>query len=157
MISTTNGAKFRYGLKRVSTWFPRRFAYQSLAKKTSRYDLGYSMNSDKRSENLLKVAIIGRPNVGKSTLFNRLTGTRQAIVTSIPGTTRDRKEGKAHIAGLPFHLMDTGGLDDRGIICIDIQKQIKHALVTCDVVLFVVDARSGLTPIGKYNITISNH
>ena len=65
-------------------------------------------------KDILNVAIVGRPNTGKSTLFNRITKTRQAIVSNIPGTTRDRKEGKGYLAGLPLSLVDTGGLDSSG-------------------------------------------
>ena len=99
------------------------------------------------NDKLLTVSIIGKPNVGKSTLFNRLTGTRQAIVSAVPGTTRDRKEGKGMLIGLPFRVIDTGGLDDRGAITLNIKEQVFSSLKISDVILFIVDAREGVTPI----------
>lgn len=101
------------------------------------------------------VALVGRPNVGKSTLFNRLTRTRDALVADFPGLTRDRKYGQAHIAGHDFIVIDTGGIDgsEEGVE----EKMAEQSLLAieeADVVLFLVDARAGLTPadigIGHY-------
>lgn len=93
------------------------------------------------------VAIIGRPNVGKSTLFNRIVGGRVAIVEGIPGVTRDRLYQDADWNGRKFTLVDTGGLDYRedGQIISNIRKQAELAITEADVVLFVVDARQGPT------------
>lgn len=93
------------------------------------------------------VALVGRPNVGKSTLFNRLTRTRDALVADFPGLTRDRKYGHAHIAGHDFIVIDTGGIDgtEEGVE----EKMAEQSLLAieeADVVLFMVDARAGLTP-----------
>ena len=93
----------------------------------------------------LTVALVGRPNTGKSTLFNRLTKSRLAIVSSVPGTTRDRREGRGHLAGLPLRVVDTGGLDDRGAVSVHIQEQVERALQDADIVLFMVDAKTGIT------------
>eukprot|EP01041_Mallomonas_annulata_P001077 gene1077-2106_t len=98
-------------------------------------------------ENILSVAIVGRPNVGKSTLFNRLTGSKMAIVSDIPGTTRDRREGEGYLAGLSLKLIDTGGLDNQGMVSSSIVKQVEAAVTHADVVLFLVDARAGLNPL----------
>ena len=105
------------------------------------------LNSVNMRAGLLKVAIIGRPNVGKSTLFNRLTGRNAAIVSPVPGTTRDRKEGKGVISGLCFDIVDTGGLDNRGAVSVDIRKQVELALKSSHVALFVLDAKVGVTPV----------
>ncbi|MFZ5648836.1 MAG: ribosome biogenesis GTPase Der [Bacillota bacterium] len=93
------------------------------------------------------VAIVGRPNVGKSTLFNRIVGERLAIVEGIPGVTRDRLYQDAEWAGKTFTLVDTGGLDftDDNTIITNVRKQAELAIDEADVILFVVDARSGLT------------
>jgi GTP-binding protein EngB required for normal cell division len=96
---------------------------------------------------LLSVAIVGQPNVGKSTLFNKLTAHSRAIVTPIPGTTRDRRDGKGHLAGLDLNVIDTGGFDDRGAVTGDIKDQIKRALMQADVVLYVVDGKHGINTI----------
>jgi GTPase len=94
------------------------------------------------------VALVGRPNVGKSSLFNRLTGTRLAIVDDTPGTTRDWKEAPGAIGGLSFTVMDTGGLEDReGRNTIE-SRMLEHtraALAHADVVLFIVDGRAGVS------------
>lgn len=96
------------------------------------------------------VAIVGRPNVGKSTLFNRLTGTRDALISSFPGTTRDRQYGEVNLEARRFIIIDTGGIteemDDVGKL---ITKQAKQAIEDADKVVFVVDARSGITPEDK--------
>ncbi|MCC6370898.1 MAG: ribosome biogenesis GTPase Der [Bacteroidia bacterium] len=97
------------------------------------------------------VAIVGRPNVGKSTLFNRLTETRQAIVDSVSGVTRDRHYGKAEWQGREFSLIDTGGYikgsDD--IFEGEIRKQVKIAIDESAVILFVVDTNDGITEFDK--------
>ena len=101
---------------------------------------------------LPKVAIIGRPNVGKSTLFNRLTGTRHALVANTPGVTRDRREGLANIGDLEFVLIDTAGLEeaDRGSLADRMTNQTLEGLKRADVVLMLVDARSGMLPADAY-------
>ncbi|MFA5901220.1 MAG: ribosome biogenesis GTPase Der [Hyphomicrobium sp.] len=93
------------------------------------------------------IAIIGRPNVGKSTLFNRLTGGRTALVSDLPGLTRDRREGEADLGGHRVKIVDTAGLEQakRGSIAERMRKQSEAALETADLVLFVVDAREGIT------------
>lgn len=98
---------------------------------------------------LINVAIIGRPNVGKSTLFNRLCGSKAAIVSEVPGTTRDRKLMKGFIAGLPLNVVDTGGFDDRGEVSLGIKKQVEAAIADADVVLFMLDARTGITTVDE--------
>ncbi|MDF9407363.1 ribosome biogenesis GTPase Der [Pelotomaculum isophthalicicum JI] len=94
------------------------------------------------------VAIVGRPNVGKSTLFNRIVGSRVAIVEDEPGVTRDRLYLDAEWAGRSFTLVDTGGLDfqENGEINRGVRRQIELAIQEANVILFVVDARAGLNP-----------
>jgi GTP-binding protein len=94
------------------------------------------------------VAIVGRPNVGKSTLFNRLVGKRIALVDDQPGVTRDRREGKGRLGDLDFTIVDTAGLEDaaRGSLSGRMQLQTEAALGQADTVFFLVDARSGLVP-----------
>jgi len=94
------------------------------------------------------VAVVGFPNVGKSTLVNRLTGTRAAVVHETPGVTRDRKELACEWAGTEFRLIDTGGVDvaDRSPITRSIADQARAAVDEADLVLFVVDAKAGITP-----------
>jgi GTP-binding protein len=94
------------------------------------------------------VAIVGYPNVGKSTLVNRLTESRAAVVHETPGVTRDRKELLCEWSGTWFRLIDTGGVDeaDMGPFGPQIVEQAKQAIEEADVVLFVVDARAGITP-----------
>ncbi|MDD2330105.1 MAG: ribosome biogenesis GTPase Der [Bacteroidales bacterium] len=93
------------------------------------------------------VAIVGRPNVGKSTLFNRLTQSRQAIVTETAGTTRDRQYGKVNWNGQEFSLVDTGGwvVNSDDVMEDEINKQVRIAMDEADVILFVVDVMNGLT------------
>jgi GTPase len=93
------------------------------------------------------IAIIGRPNVGKSTLFNRLTGGRTALVSDMPGLTRDRRDGEADLAGNPVTVVDTAGLEQakRGSIAERMRQQSEAAIAMADLVLFVVDAREGIT------------
>lgn len=94
-----------------------------------------------------RVAVVGYPNVGKSTLVNRLSGTRTAIVHDTPGVTRDRKEIDCEWNGERFLLVDTGGVDegDRSQMARDIVGQVEHAIAECDVVMLVVDARAGVS------------
>src|SRR5438094_1110084 len=95
------------------------------------------------------VAIVGRPNVGKSTLFNRLVGERIAIVEDIPGTTRDRIYATAEWRGREFSLIDTGGLDDPSVGQMEaaVRRQAEAAIRESDLVLFVVDAKTGILPV----------
>jgi GTP-binding protein len=94
------------------------------------------------------VAIVGYPNVGKSTLVNRLAGGREAVVHSEPGVTRDRKRVPCEWNGVAFELLDTGGidLDDESEMAQDIQRQARVGIAEADVVLLVVDARAGVRP-----------
>ena len=97
------------------------------------------------------VAIVGRPNVGKSTLFNRLTGSRQAIVDETAGVTRDRQYGHSDWNGKKFSLIDTGGyvMGSDDTFESEIRKQVSLAIDEADVILFLVDAREGLSPLDK--------
>ncbi len=94
------------------------------------------------------VAVVGFPNVGKSTLVNRLTGTRQAVVHETPGVTRDRKELVCEWSGHRFLLVDTGGVDiaDRSPLTKQVADQARTAIAEADLILFVVDTRAGITP-----------
>ncbi|MBI4798349.1 MAG: 50S ribosome-binding GTPase, partial [Desulfarculus sp.] len=94
------------------------------------------------------VAIVGRPNVGKSTLFNRLTKSRQALVDDLPGVTRDRLYGTVHSEGRVFRLVDTGGFDPPAdqAFAKEVHAQIEMALAEADLILFLADARAGLNP-----------
>ena len=97
------------------------------------------------------IALIGRPNVGKSTLFNRLTRSRDALVADLPGLTRDRHYGEGRIGERPFLVIDTGGFEPvakEGIVH-EMTKQTRQAIVEADVVVFIVDGRQGLTPHAK--------
>ncbi len=98
------------------------------------------------------VAIIGRPNVGKSTLFNRLVGKRLALVDDLPGVTRDRREAEGHIARLEFRVIDTAGLEDVFDNSLEarMRQQTELALAEADVALFVIDARAGVTPVDQH-------
>ena len=93
------------------------------------------------------VAIVGRPNVGKSTLFNRLTKSRRAIVNEEAGTTRDRQYGKSEGLGREFSVVDTGGwvVNSDDIFEEEIRKQVLLAVEEADVILFVVDVMNGVT------------
>ncbi|MCC6825968.1 MAG: ribosome biogenesis GTPase Der [Acidobacteria bacterium] len=97
------------------------------------------------------VAIIGRPNVGKSTLFNKLTGSRKAIVGDEPGITRDRMFGEVEWGGSVFRLVDTGGIvpDDDAVIPANIFKQASAAIDEASIIVWVVDSRAGVTPLDE--------
>ena len=116
-----------------------------------------------------KVAIVGRPNVGKSTLFNRLSGGKSAIVHDLPGVTRDRKDSNASLAQLEFRLTDTAGLEEthgyltpqstaqlihKKPLKLELQKEILHqterALEEADIIIFMFDARTGLVPLDSH-------
>lgn len=96
-----------------------------------------------------KLAIVGRPNVGKSTLFNRLVGRRQAIVDNQPGVTRDRRYGDATLAGMAFTVIDTAGFDDGdlGDLAGAMREQTAIALEEADAALMLIDSRAGVTPL----------
>ncbi|MGB4344966.1 MAG: ribosome biogenesis GTPase Der, partial [Burkholderiaceae bacterium] len=97
------------------------------------------------------IALVGRPNVGKSTLFNRLTRSRDALVADLPGLTRDRHYGEGRVGERPFLVIDTGGFEPvakEGIMH-EMAKQTKQAVAEADIVIFIVDGRQGLTPHDK--------
>ncbi|GAB4065917.1 ribosome biogenesis GTPase Der [Ancylobacter sonchi] len=117
----------------------------------------------------MTVAIVGRPNVGKSTLFNRLVGKRLALVDDRPGVTRDRREGDARLGHLEFRVIDTAGLEEAKAESLEgrMRAQTEAAIDDADVLLFLIDARVGLTPTdrafaelarrsGKHTILIAN-
>ncbi len=91
------------------------------------------------------IALVGRPNVGKSTLFNQLTRSRDALVADFPGLTRDRKYGESRVGSRPFIVIDTGGItgDEAGIDS-SMAQQALTAIEEADAVLFIVDGREGL-------------
>jgi GTPase len=94
------------------------------------------------------IVLVGRPNVGKSTLFNRMTKSRDALVADLPGLTRDRHYGRGVGAGRPYLVIDTGGFEptaESGILK-EMAKQTLLAIDESDVVIFIVDGRAGLTP-----------
>jgi GTPase len=97
------------------------------------------------------VAIIGRPNVGKSTLFNRLVGKRLALVDDQPGVTRDRREGDASLLGLDFRVIDTAGYEDEDVATLPgrMRQQTEAAVQEADVALFLIDSRAGVTPLDE--------
>ncbi|HZH26266.1 MAG TPA: ribosome biogenesis GTPase Der [Azospirillaceae bacterium] len=99
-----------------------------------------------------RAAILGRPNVGKSTLFNRLAGKRLALVDDTPGVTRDWREAPAHLGGLSFTVVDTAGLEEAFDESLEarMRRQTERALARADVVLLIVDARAGITPMDRH-------
>lgn len=98
------------------------------------------------------LALVGRPNVGKSTLFNRLTGKRHALVDDQPGVTRDRREGRASLGGMGFTVVDTAGMEDadKGTLQARMTEQSIQAVKDADCALLVVDGRAGLTPMDEH-------
>src|SRR5437868_12391468 len=95
------------------------------------------------------IAIVGRPNVGKSTLFNRLVGKKLALVDDRPGVTRDRREGEATLLGSDFRVIDTAGFeeDDPASLPGRMRAQTVAAVQEADAALFLIDARAGVTPL----------
>lgn len=100
----------------------------------------------------LKLAIVGRPNVGKSTLFNRLAGAKLAIVDAIPGVTRDRKHARGRLGDLDLELIDTAGFEDVHDTSLEarMRAQTEAAIAEADVILFLIDARAGVTPLDEH-------
>src|SRR5690348_4029436 len=98
------------------------------------------------------IAILGRPNVGKSTLFNRLVGHQMALVDDLPGVTRDRREGEGRIADLEFRVIDTAGLEEAApeSLAGRMRAQTERSLDEADVALLLIDAREGLTPADEH-------
>jgi GTP-binding protein len=97
------------------------------------------------------IVLVGRPNVGKSTLFNRLTRTRDALVADIPGLTRDRHYGHGRLGSKPYLVIDTGGFEPlaKDGIMRQMARQTEQAIDEADVVILVVDGRTGITPLDK--------
>lgn len=97
------------------------------------------------------IVLVGRPNVGKSTLFNRLTKTRDALVADIPGLTRDRHYGHGKLGSKPYLVVDTGGFEPlaKDGIMHEMARQAEQAIAEADVVIFVVDGRAGITALDK--------
>jgi GTP-binding protein len=125
-----------------------RFSVDNAAASLSFSHRSGTVMSPARKQKRPVIAIIGRPNVGKSTMFNRLTHTRDALVSDLPGLTRDRREGAAEIDGHGVTIVDTAGLEEaaRGSIADRMRAQSEAAIGLADLVLFVIDARDGVTP-----------
>ena len=104
------------------------------------------------AQDLPRVVILGRPNVGKSSLFNRLVGKKLALVDDQPGVTRDRREGRARLFDLEFTVIDTAGLEEAeaGSLSDRMRHQSRAALVGATAALFVTDGRTGLTEADRY-------
>jgi len=98
------------------------------------------------------IAIIGRPNVGKSTLFNRLTRKNHALVHDMPGVTRDRREGKATLGDLEFTIVDTPGLEEAKNTSLEarMMEQTEKAILQADICILLTDGREGLTPADRF-------
>jgi GTPase len=105
-----------------------------------------------RTGRRLTVAIVGRPNVGKSTLFNRLVGKKLAIVDNTPGVTRDWRSGFGHLAGIPLTVVDTAGLEEAFDDSLEarMRRQTEQAIDRADVCLFLIDSRAGITPLDRH-------
>ncbi|CAH0489558.1 unnamed protein product [Peronospora farinosa] len=139
---------------------------RSLLKRSSRFSTGLvrpsrclsSLTNDLKPREFLedhprlRIALVGRTNVGKSTLFNRLTKTRSAIVHNVPGTTRDRRYARSTVAGLDLDVIDTGGLEDApsGTLEEGMLEQTRLAVHEADLVFFLVDGRQGITPVDTH-------
>src|SRR6476646_5233187 len=127
----------------------RRSRYKSRAACYGNPRRGWSTRSLRSSRPMLPtIALVGRPNVGKSTLFNRLTKTRNALVADIPGLTRDRHYGRGRAGDREFLCVDTGGFEPVATsgILFEMAKQAKAAIAESDAIVFLVDARAGLAP-----------
>ncbi|MBX6323429.1 MAG: 50S ribosome-binding GTPase, partial [Rhodospirillaceae bacterium] len=100
----------------------------------------------------LTVAIVGRPNVGKSTLFNRLVGRRLALVDDTPGVTRDRRYGEARLGDLVFTVIDTAGFEEGRVDTLAgrMRRQTERAVAESDLALLLIDARAGVTPLDRH-------
>jgi len=111
----------------------------------------WAESAKREARKLPLVAIVGRPNVGKSTLFNRLLGEPKAIVDDLPGLTRDRNYGQTHWAGRTFRLVDTGGLESAAgdDLAANVQAQSRRALQEADAVIFLFDGKTGLNPLDR--------
>jgi GTP-binding protein len=122
-----------------------------LQSNTKKLETGTPATSQGNPAAIPTVVILGRPNVGKSTLFNKLSGRRRAIVGDEPGITRDRIYGRAEWRGREFHLVDTGGIipDDKELIPTNILIQARTALDEASLIFLVVDARAGITPLDE--------
>src|SRR6266446_6090656 len=114
-------------------------------------EINTALETQSEQIELPTVVILGRPNVGKSTLFNKLTGGRRAIVGDEPGITRDRIYGKAKWRDRQFRVVDTGGIipDDKELIPANILAQARTALEESSLIMLVVDARAGITPLDE--------